>query len=239
MIKRAVNLHEIRKAYAALKRGVPIVRKAVPTGGTAINKGFINSLTPSELSGIRSMGVPLVPGIYTKGEPIKLINNALKFQAAFFNRKVPFRKLRGRQREIVNRILGLHEGFEIKTPMSFAAKTQRFGSHAHPSVLLRESNIIATLPKSYKRVAQGFKELRNFGESDAMSKMVPGFEYGTTRLSRHAIRRIGNIMAKKLSKDVQESLGKKMFKKYTTGEVGDPEITEYALNKFKKKFGVV
>ena len=96
-----------------------------------------------------------------------------------------------KNKEAINRIVGVHEGIEkiVGKKNRKGFKAERFSGHLSPDVLLRESNIVSTLPKELRGAKAYFQNLRA-GEGADMKKMFPGFEYGKGRISRHARKRL-------------------------------------------------
>lgn len=100
-----------------------------------------------------------------------------------------YKRMGGRNKEMVNRVSYLHEGAEASIrPRSVL----QVGSHYSPEVLLKEHNMIRTLPKKYSGTKNFYRELRGaVHESDMLSSGYPRFRYGESpRLSRHAIKRM-------------------------------------------------
>jgi DNA ligase D-like protein (predicted 3'-phosphoesterase) len=102
--------------------------------------------------------------------------------------------LSGKNKKIINYLGLMHEGFEANVK-----KPSNFFTHASPEVLLKEHNLITTLPKKYKSAGNYFRGIRSVsGESDIMQNTIQhGFEYGkSSRFSRHAIKRLTTPLEK-------------------------------------------
>jgi len=117
-------------------------------------------------------------------------------------------RLDPKNKEAINRIVGIHEGIERKVSKNLkrlGGWTR--GGHISPEVLLRESNIVSTLPKELKGAKSYLKTIRMSGnEKDEMRRMFPGFEYGKGRISRHARKPMMERAAEKVR------IGKPEFK---------------------------
>jgi len=100
-------------------------------------------------------------------------------------------RLTPKSKEAVNRLVGVHEGIERHLAKKKKLPGGTFASHISPEVLLRESNIVSTLPKDLKGAKNFFKTMRGYsGETEKLKEMFPGFEYGKGRISRHARKRM-------------------------------------------------
>lgn len=86
-------------------------------------------------------------------------------------------------KEITNRLVLMHEKWEGNNGRAM------FHGHKDPSVILKENNAISTLPAQSSSVKDAWKTLRA-PEQESLQKMIPGFEYGKTRLNRHDIKRV-------------------------------------------------
>jgi len=119
-----------------------------------------------------------------------------------------FSALTPEQKKMTNLMAHAHEGDEAA--LRGSKSYQRFSSHFSPDILLRESNRVATLPKGMSPVGENYIALRNAtGEASKMQDAARGFQYGKTRLSRHARKRIADIITKKnfqISKDLPDKM---------------------------------
>ena len=153
----------------------------------------------------------------------------------------------GAQKEMTNRVALLHEQSEKKHTNGLAkskkayfkhhayALNGMFAGHAHPGVILEESNTMRSLPKKYKSVANLHHKMR---EKDATKSFLenrfPGFEYGKTRVSRHAKKRMSEAIGKDKKKQLDSFMSG--FKKtadmdhnnqgleFHTSDMGNPMI---------------
>ena len=65
--------------------------------------------------------------------------------------------------------------------------------HRSPDVILREHNMIQTLPKENEAVGDTFRSIRALGEAPAL-KATTGFQYGQgPRVSRHARKHLTRL----------------------------------------------
>jgi hypothetical protein len=121
-------------------------------------------------------------------------------------------------REILNRVALLHEGFErdaLGSGMSVAERLRGWGKpvpsniegrisgmigggHMRPRVILKEHNVMSTLPDFTEKnnVREQMRRLRSADKTwPTIQHAVGGnLPYGQQRLSRHAIRRIEDLV---------------------------------------------
>jgi len=116
------------------------------------------------------------------------------------------------QKEFMNRLTLLHERLETRalnedkfyrnakrlasTPVREVSR-RIFSGHASPSVILRESNAIATSPKLISWPTQLLLAVERKGDETekAIRSVLPSFRFGKQRLSRHAIKNIAKSLA--------------------------------------------
>ena len=65
-----------------------------------------------------------------------------------------------------------------------------FGVHRSPAVILRESNMLATMPPEIRQQLQPLWAGMRATETNNLQRFYPDFQYGIKRLSRHRIRNI-------------------------------------------------
>lgn len=119
-------------------------------------------------------------------------------------------------KEVTNRVGLLHEGLErraLKPGTTIASRSKNWGGaevptieemgmvgggHMSPGVILRESNIVGTLPKGVPQesVRRALKPLREAEGTWPTIQQAVGRDlpYGEQRFSRHAIRRIEDLI---------------------------------------------
>lgn len=105
-----------------------------------------------------------------------------------FNKDMP--ALDNKNKEVVNRIFDNHELDETKVK-----KLIPFAGHLNPDVILKERNVVNTLPKEYNQAKDFVTALRKgSGEMDALRGItgIPLERMEGQRLSRHARKRIVN-----------------------------------------------
>jgi len=95
------------------------------------------------------------------------------------------------QKEMYNRTVLQHEGNELKYGRKPGSESNMYAGHISPQVLLEESNQIATMPSEFAPVKD---QMIAFRQNYGTPKDIRGFEFGKTRLSRHARKRMGNIL---------------------------------------------
>jgi len=195
--KEAANLLQLRRATkalrprilrAALRPGLGATRR-YPGGASmkGLTKSTLQKLIPE--SSQREMLEPFLKGA-GKGGRVFAAGDLSKEISKYFT-GLP--KLNPRSREMLNRVVLLHEGAELKR--SAAKRLVPFSSHVSPKVLLDESNILATLPKSHAKVRETFANMRR-GELESLPLLKR--VYGKKRLSRHAKRRIGDMLEQQI-----------------------------------------
>lgn len=106
--------------------------------------------------------------------------------------------LTGFDMEAINRVLLLHERFELQVkPKTYMPVL----GHAHPAVVLRESNAAFSVAGELPDALRVLARLRE--QSGEAALFPPGLAYGRQRLSRHAIRRISLWVGRKVEKETQ------------------------------------
>ena len=109
-----------------------------------------------------------------------------------------------KDKEIVNRLVTLHEQAEKKFSQEinkgkhkqygFYPKTHSgFVSHAHPGVIIEESNALSSMGNESAGAKKVYEVIRG-GKYDNTKSILenrfPGYSYGQTRVSRHAKKRM-------------------------------------------------
>ena len=98
------------------------------------------------------------------------------------------------QKEVYNRAGLMHELDERKYNVNGVG----YGMHNDPAVILLESNLARGMTGELAPVGRRIVSERTLlGEVAPIKAVMPGFEYGKTRLSRHAIKRMSTILAGK------------------------------------------
>ena len=68
-------------------------------------------------------------------------------------------------------------------------------THASPQVLMEESNLLRALPKGGGGARELMQMVRRMDPGvQAIQQVYPGYQHGVTRLSRHARKRLGDLM---------------------------------------------
>ena len=163
------------------------------------NEGIL----PFELSTYkRSVNKIIVP---EKGDLLSNIQNATRGMLGH-------RRLSGKNRKAIDAITKGHELDELAAKPIYYKDTRLGGGHTSDSVLLKEHNKLTTLPKRYAPAKRFLTDIRTFsGEAGKLSdELLPAnlnFDFGNSqRLSRHAVKHLTNIAAKKRIK-IQKELG--------------------------------
>ena len=128
----------------------------------------------------------------------------------------PISRMTAQQRVLHNALIKRHEmgelgvkGLSNKGPSAFSQVTGHMG--AGPP--LNDSNILATLPRGSGAVSDTVRAYRPI-ESLLLERATrgvggrPGMEFGKQRLSRHARKRVGNIMENLATDDLKEALSR-------------------------------
>ena len=112
-------------------------------------------------------------------------------------------KLESKDREALNRLGTLHEQSEKKFTLKKMHGKEDinsgriFAGHAHPGVIIEESNALASMGKQGDRLRAVHKDMRSIDKTkDVLESKFPGFKYGETRVSRHAKKRMAAIIGK-------------------------------------------
>lgn len=192
--KQAFNLRDARKASSAIrdvfKRNIPKSKESwtVSPKGALYAKGNLTKQILDRGSGRIYNRVEAETRTMKDNPYLKDIRaNAVKGMTDLSTKRKERPRLKSPESmEMANRIGLLHESWERASPTKGA---DFIGTHASPSVILKEHNAIATLPKKYKDVKEYFKHMRKKEESH-IQKLMPDFRYGEGRISRHKIKQI-------------------------------------------------
>ena len=175
-------------------------QRAVPMGLSAIKPA--SQAVPSRIASLQRAGVPShamptaqelhasmkgVPGggIGSQVSSGKILPGSDQMRS--LEKNVP-----DRNKKMLHAVFKGHELDELKTVPSLGAEHM---GHMSPAVIYRESNRVATLPKSHKPVADFMQNMRGRGfEGTLFPSRLP---YGKQRLSRHAIKRLTALQGEK------------------------------------------
>jgi hypothetical protein len=226
-IKTAIDMKTLRRVSSKIKNLIrarfhspnpmtmPLLagkRSPIPRG-SIVNPGATIATSAKETrkmlaalpESMREMAMKSVPNYkHLKSGDIVISGDILKSKAlAQMIGEVP--KLNPSQREIANRVVRLHEKFERQALKELSGKgllnAEMMSGHLSPSVLLREHNLIQTLPTGQREaVRKLFETIRTVeGSKPALKIVLPGFDLlgkGQKRLSRHAVKRMNESIAK-------------------------------------------
>lgn len=190
-----MNLLEFAKIAIDLKRMGSLAKKLVTNTkhfrtGRTLEKAYRVPMQISEFLGGKSpAALPPLPG----SRKYIIHSPSRKSWIDPLRKQVGVKKDEQTSKHIQNLSM-LHEHSEVKHMNK--SKNKGWHSHASPGVLLEESNLVSSLPKS-----KASNKLRNFwgkvrevtGEPADIKKKLPNFEYGKTRLSRHAKKHFERI----------------------------------------------
>jgi len=203
--KQALNLRSARRAVNALKPNIikkdmgTVISSRAQRGVSPFKTGPATLIPFKNQTSTRMKDHPFrnVPSsqrkIFAKGPMSKAAPRSSELSD-------PLRKMDPKNKEMTNRVTLMHEGLERK-----ALKQQKGNnynpnkaSHANLGVILRENNMVSTLPKGFEDTKKVFSQMRDMDNTkNVIEKAVPGFQYGKTRLSRHAVKRVEQTLKRK------------------------------------------
>lgn len=217
--KAALDLRTARKMTQALKAKGQLIRRSLATvfhpkaRGAGTNRGPVTVPAMSREDMRRSMrtkGLPTNPAHVAKAT--KSVEGLTRGKSRIFSKGDPTHAAGGllrpkdlkkpEHKEMAGRMALGHEGSEIRHMKDIRSGKPTFRGHTSPGVLVEESSMVASLPKSYGPVKEYHKRLRK-GEGEEIARMVPrpggktGFQYGK-RYSRHARKRIAEAVRRKM-----------------------------------------
>jgi hypothetical protein len=132
--------------------------------------------------------------IFAKGDASKLLKDKGLLKE----------KLSPENKNMFNKLMLMHEEIERKAGKK-AKELVNFNTHGSPDVILRESNLLATLPKEHQALKDVFKTVRNLDQTkNILENSIKGFRYGGQRYSRHARKRMNEILKEKGIKPLNE-----------------------------------
>ena len=220
----------VAKQYQAVGMKVPNTIMAVP------KKKILYSATESNLKG-QGIGKDQIKSMVDEQTPENLTNHIFQGKGGFVKniQEVGAADTKGGSGETkkqVNKLGIMHEGLELKVK-----HPNMFFSHLSPEVMLKENNIVSTLPESYHKAKENMIALRSDVEGGMFPKELP---YGQQRLSRHAIKHISSNISSKLDearRDMYEGIGKESSLKIMRDSFFEElqKIAEHPLDKRKVK----
>jgi len=174
-------------------RGVeePIARKAV--GSLKKQQATVMGMNPEEWAGKKSIIVSPERG------------DAKRWLA---EKGLPHKRIQTPEQRLMAE--GLIKGHEMAERAAVKAPKVSFRGvgHLSPEVILKEHNMLVTMPKALrKKVAPSTQAMRKMqGESEALRQVTGGgFRFGKSqRLSRHARKRVTELMEKEVQPQIQE-----------------------------------
>jgi len=236
MQKSSINLAQMRKIIKHLQQRGLIIRGASTGGGEAsvllrrakgkmpfdwpfylpTNKQWALELRRAGAGRRTIQGALKAPSERHAG---KILMPSKVIASDFPELQAMYKELPGRQREVLNRLLHLHENIE-RTTSAKGKISPRFGKlfeHAHPEVLLQESNMLASMPKRYAPARKAYMRMwETEGQTPRFSRYLPkGIEYGKTRLSRHGRRHVSDIVQRNMLTE-QKQLAERAQKGWAT-----------------------
>jgi hypothetical protein len=112
--------------------------------------------------------------------------------------------LDARNRSALQNLVTMHEMEEGHTSQKLPTRVAGFNGHRGPEVLLREHNMLTTMPEELAPARNALRDVRALGESADFSDFGLQLGHGQ-RLSRHAVRRISDAV--RTAKDVNQHVG--------------------------------
>ena len=176
--------------------------------------------------------------IFAKGDPLKHI--PIKSNP----------KMNSEQREFFNRVALNHERDEgifarknkIKKKIDRGATNtdmlrESFQGHHSPEVILREGNLLSSAPEHLSAPSKAiFGEMRgNDHTIPAIKTVMPQYEHGKTRLSRHAIKHISNSLKKKNQEAIDKAYAAIKHRPTPRQKFVEKEVSKLPQD-FEKKF---
>jgi hypothetical protein len=164
--------------------------------GRSIADTFVSPTTPEGILKIyKDMGLPEATATRMLPDSLRKVqSNPAAMSQASAGKKI--RTMDPQNKEVFNRSMLQHENIERKYSRQGTPNSPQYHGHAGPQVLMEESNLVRSLPPQYTQAQSAFKDMRNH-EQNLIQKIMPSFQYGQTRLSRHARRHINDILQSK------------------------------------------
>ena len=136
-------------------------------------------------------GIPLKKGqvkgqILFRGNPLRAMSGALPVDGQ------QIKNLNPEEKEVFSRLIFAHEGLERKAILArkWPVRPNFFEGHTDPGVILREHNMLTTLPGKYDKVKKAFLACRE-DEARILRRALPNYQHGySPRVSRHNIDNI-------------------------------------------------
>lgn len=168
--------------------------------------GLTAPMAPERIAQTRQLGGKIITG---KGGDATAAIRRSPFGVAV---REPISRMSGEQRMMHNAIIKNHELAEIgtkggATSSAFSLATGHMGTQ--PPLL--DNNMLATLPKKHgvvKETVERYRPMEAYYLEQATRGVGgrPGLEFGEQRLSRHARKRVGQIIEKQTTENMQKHL---------------------------------
>jgi len=111
--------------------------------------------------------------------------------------------LSGTDHRTINNVTNMHELFETQvSKKTFDPLYQSARGHLGPEVLLKENNILQTLPESERKTKEVFGKMRESEHYDIGRTLNLPENWNQRRYSRHAIKRMASQYSKNFKKEV-------------------------------------
>ena len=195
--KLALNLRTADKVIGLIKSKYPIKRILMPD---LARMRMIPTLGAVSVEGLKNSTMKVIAPSMKK--PFIVASGGPSFFHHWTKGLGGPQSLSPTSKRMLRNIALMHEAAELQASGKKAFPS--YFSHMGPEVLLNESNIVASLPKQHEKVRQSMIAARKAtSEAGLMAHHLPGFEYGKTRLSRHAIKRAKVILQANVEKAAQ------------------------------------
>jgi len=240
--KMAIDLEGATKAVDATVKP-NLIRKGIKIDPTLSSGKLLNfnqganlgpmaiRSTPANLPGKELSPVTQHPGkIFAQGDSHNFVKQSFKDNPAI-KKSNQLTRLNPQNKEMFNKAVLMHEGIERQQSLANKKNpfTMPYKGHDNPMVILKENNIVSSMPKEFNPVKNNFKKMRRADTTAQDLKEHLGINYGEQRYSRHAIKRMGETLERKgvSSKPVDIEHYKQQIDKYKAAmEQGKKDVAQ-------------
>ena len=230
--KYAIDLEGATKAVNATVKP-NLVRKGVKVDPNMASGKLLNTKmglnlgpmtirsTPANLPGNELSPISQHPGkIFATGDSHTFVKKTFKNNPETIKPSHQLTKLNPQNKEMFNKTVLMHEGIERQQTLLNKKKpvAMSYKGHDNPMVILKENNIVSSMPKEFNPVKKNFKKMRMADTTAQDLKKHLGINYGEQRYSRHALKRMGETLDRKeiTPKPVDMEQYKQQIDKYKT-----------------------
>jgi hypothetical protein len=178
----------------------------------AITLDYRRTIPPWKAEAIMEQGGWLSRFISPK---IHLDEFGVKHIANKYGKKIGgYKKLSPRDREVLRYVLGIHEASEIAAPPLTQNLLPFYKKYMHisPEVLMKEHNIVSTLPEEFRRVKTIMRLLRRSrGESKELANALKNnFVYGKSPMLRDMKKKVDLFKTSPIEQPLAERFNKNL-----------------------------